>query len=416
MVLGDPFRQMMMQRDEDGLTAPRDSDVVLDAPTILPSSTSSTVPSIGCDDFGDYELVEELARGGVGIVYKARQRSLNRVVALKMLLTGKHASSGELQRFQSEANAAAKLTHPNIVPIFEVGEANGQQYLSMAYIAGQSLAKRILAAPLRQREAAGLVQSIAGAVHCAHLQGVIHRDLKPANILLDASGTPFVTDFGIAKIRGAGADLTSDGDLIGTPNYMPPEQADGQITCVDVRSDVYSMGAILYALLTGRPPFQAATSLDTIMQVISNDPVPPRQLNPEVSRDLNTITMKCLEKSPARRYSTAEEFEQDLGRYLENEPILARPRSFLEAGLSWCQTHLLAASVSGSAVIFLLSATSIITVGYYREATQRRELEEVIFGLKEQLGKAEQLVEFERRHRRQRTESERIDETGTGDP
>ncbi len=265
---------------------------------------------------GDYELLAEIARGGMGVVYKARQISLNRIVAVKMILAGQLATQADHDRFHAEAQAAALLDHPNIVPIFEVGEHEGQHYFSMGYVDGPSLSARLAEGPLAPKEAAELAATLAEAVEYAHRQGVIHRDIKPSNILIDSQGRPRVTDFGLAKrvgapggnpLVGAGrrSELTETGQILGSPSYMPPEQAGGQIRAVGPASDVYALGAVLYALLTGRPPFQAATSLETLKQVIEREPVSLRQLNAAVPRDLETIVLKCLEKAAPRRYASA---------------------------------------------------------------------------------------------------------------
>jgi serine/threonine-protein kinase len=234
--------------------------------------------------FGDYELLREIARGGMGVVYRARQVSLNRPVALKMILAGQLASDDEVKRLYMEAEAAANLDHPGIVPIYEIGEHEGQHFFSMGFVEGTSLAARVADGPLPPREAATLTMKVAEAVQFAHEKGVIHRDLKPANVLLDAQGQPRVTDFGLAKKLQADSGLTHTGQVMGTPSYMPPEQAEGKN--VGPPADVYALGAILYCLLSGRPPFQAATPMDTLIQVVGQDPVPVRQLNATVPRDL----------------------------------------------------------------------------------------------------------------------------------
>ena len=272
--------------------------------------------------FGDYELLEEIARGGMGVVYKARQVKLNRVVALKMILAGQLAGEDDVKRFHTEAEAAANLDHPGIVPIFEVGEHEGQHYFSMGFVEGESLAAKVAKGPLPPREAAELVEQVARAVQFAHAKGVIHRDLKPANVLLDAAGHPRVTDFGLAKRVSGDSGLTASGQVLGTPSYMPPEQAAGKLDQIGIPSDVYSLGAILYTLLTGRPPFQAATPVDTLLQVLDQEPVSLRSLNAGIPRDLETIALKCLEKDRHRRYATAQDLAGELQRYLAGEPIL----------------------------------------------------------------------------------------------
>lgn len=297
--------------------------------------------------FGNYELLSEIARGGMGVVYRARQIGLNRIVALKMILTGQLASPEEVQRFRAEANAAAQLDHPGIVPIYEVGEQDGQHFFTMALVNGSNLAERLRQGPMPPREVATLLRSIAVAVQHAHDKGVIHRDLKPANVLLEGFEvrdlglekkegaslssrtlspqplTPRITDFGLAKLVEGDAHLTGSGQVVGTPSYMPPEQAAGCTRDIRETADVYSLGAILYACLTGRPPHQAASAMETVMQVLDAEPAPPRLLNPQVPRDLEAVCLKCLQKDPARRYATAQQLADELQRVLEGEPTQA---------------------------------------------------------------------------------------------
>ena len=273
--------------------------------------------------FGDYELLEEIARGGMGVVYKARQISLNRIVALKMILAGQLACDEDVKRFHAEAEAAANLDHGGIVPIYEVGEHDGQHYFSMGYVEGPTLADKLREGPLSPHEAARLTRSVSEAVAFAHQHGVIHRDLKPANVLLDPDGHPRVTDFGLAKRVAGDSNLTATGQVLGTPSYMSPEQAAGKTALVGPLSDVYSVGAILYELLTGKPPFRAATPVDTLIQVLDNQPVSPRLLNPQVPHDLEIICLKCLEKEPPHRYESAQELTDDLDRFLQGELIHA---------------------------------------------------------------------------------------------
>ena len=278
---------------------------------------------------GDFELLEEIGRGGMGVVYRARQRSLDREVALKLILHGSQASPADQARFQAEVSAVAQLDHPHIVPIYEVGADDGWQYFGMKLIEGETLAHRIAQGPLPEREAAQLVMQIAQAIQYAHERGVVHRDLKPANILLDSDGAPHVSDFGLAKRTTAGATfsqsgLTQTGAILGTPSYMAPEQASGGRGDVGPLCDVYSLGAILYALLTGRPPFQGATPVDTLLMLLEQDPLPPRLLNRRVSRDLEMIVLRSLQKPPELRYDSAAELAADLDAFLHGESILAR--------------------------------------------------------------------------------------------
>jgi WD40 repeat protein/tRNA A-37 threonylcarbamoyl transferase component Bud32 len=302
--------------------------------------------------FGDYELLEEIARGGMGVVYKARQLSLNRIVALKMILAGQLASEADVKRFYLEAEAAANLDHPGIVPIFEIGQHEGQHYFSMGFVEGTSLAARLADVPLPPREAAELLQQIAEAVRYAHEQGVIHRDLKPGNVLLDKQGRPRVTDFGLAKRVQSASDLTGTGQILGTPSYMPPEQAAGNADEIGETADVYALGAILYAMLVGRPPFQADNPIDTLLQVLQVEPVAPRQLNPKIPRDLETICLKCLEKSPRRRYESAKDLSDELRRFSNHEPIRARQVGRLGRTLRWCRRKPFhAASMAVTAVL-----------------------------------------------------------------
>jgi hypothetical protein len=271
--------------------------------------------------FGDYELIRELARGGMGVVYEARQVSLNRAVAIKMILSAHLASEADVRRFYVEAKAAANLDHPNIVPIYEIGKHDGQHYFSMKLIKGGNLADCTPDLVKDPEAAARLMATVARAVDAAHRKGIVHRDLKPANILIDEAGQPHVTDFGLAKDLGSGDGLTKSGAIMGTPSYMSPEQAQATRGVIGPATDVYSLGAILYELLTGRPPFRADTPLDTLIQVVESQPVHPRALNTKVPRDLETICLKCLEKTPSRRFKSAQELADELERFLAGERI-----------------------------------------------------------------------------------------------
>jgi WD40 repeat protein/tRNA A-37 threonylcarbamoyl transferase component Bud32 len=305
--------------------------------------------------FGDYLLIERIAGGGMGVVYKARQKKLGRIVALKMILAGHLASEEEVRRFSLEAEAAAQLDHPGIVPIFEVGEHEGRHYFSMGYVEGGSLADRVKEeGPLPAPEAADLVRQVAEAVAYAHQQGVIHRDLKPGNVLLDKGRHAKVTDFGLAKRVQGTSHLTVYGQVLGTPSYMPPEQAAGKIEQVGPAADIYSTGAILYCLLTGRPPFQSAQPVDTLRQVLEQEPASPRQLNGAVGRDLDTICLKCLQKDPSKRYGSATDLAEDLRRFLTGEPIQARPVGRAERFARWCRRNPLVAALAAGVILSLL--------------------------------------------------------------
>ena len=270
-----------------------------------------------------YEILGELGRGGMGVVYKARCLALKRVVALKMILWGAYAGDADLARLRGEAEALARLQHANIIQIYEIGEEGGRPFLALEYLEGGSLAAKLGGAPVEAREAARLVETLARAVHAAHEKGVIHRDLKPANVLLAADGTPKVVDFGLA--HRPDSLLTTTGAVMGTPCYMAPEQARGLTDQIGPATDIYALGALLYDLLTGRPPFRAATAEMTIQQVVREEPAPPRGLQPQTPHDLETICLKCLHKSPARRYATAKALAEDLGRFLAGRPILRGP-------------------------------------------------------------------------------------------
>jgi len=279
-----------------------------------------TLPAV----FGDYDLLEEVGRGGMGVVYRARQRSLGRTVAVKMLLRRELASAADLARFRSEAEAAARLDHPGIVSVFEVGEQEGHPFYSMQYVEGTTLARRLATAPIPAREAATILAQVAEAVQAAHQRGILHRDLKPSNILIDPDGCPHVSDFGLAKRLEADASVTHTGAILGTPCYMSPEQAAGSRGDVGPASDVWSLGAILYQMLTGRPPFQAASPMDTLLAVLESDPPVPRSINPAVNRDLELIALKSLQKPADLRYSSAGDLAADLRAFLAGEPVAAR--------------------------------------------------------------------------------------------
>lgn len=323
--------------------------------------------------FGDYELLEEISRGGMGVVFKARQISLDRIVALKMLLFSPLAPAETVQRFRTEAAAAASLQHPNIVAIHEVGFREGQHFFAMDYVAGRSLAELLREGPLSPARAAGYVKSIALAIQYAHERGILHRDLKPSNILIDDHDQPRVTDFGLAKRLQKESELTLSGQVLGSPNYMPPEQAAANRGLVGPRSDVYALGAILYHLLTGRPPFLAPTIAETLAQVQAADPVSPTVLAPGLPRDLKTICLKCLEKEPDRRYPTALELANDLARFLNHEPIRARPIGHFGKSVRWCRRKPVVASLAAGVILFFLLGFAG-TAWQARRASHARDL------------------------------------------
>jgi tetratricopeptide (TPR) repeat protein len=336
------------------------------APTAIPGAprpAPAELPSLP-----GYEVVAELGRGGMGVVYQAWQVSLSRMVALKMVLAGAHAGAGQLARFRVEAEAAARLQHANIVQIYEIGEHDGRPYFSMEFVEGGSLERKLAGAPQPAREAAALVETLARAVQYAHQRGVVHRDLKPANVLLEAPrlqpgglGAPKITDFGLAKILvGAPGAPTQSGVVMGTPSYMAPEQAGGRTREIGPATDVYALGAMLYEMLTGRPPFRGETPVDTMMQVLSADPVVPRRLNPRAPRDLETVCLKCLQKEPHKRYASAQELADDLHRYLAGEPIRARPTPAWERALKWGKRRPMTAALIA---VSLVAAVSLAVMG-----------------------------------------------------
>jgi WD40 repeat protein/tRNA A-37 threonylcarbamoyl transferase component Bud32 len=323
--------------------------------------------------FGDYELLGEIARGGMGVVYKARQLSLNRIVAVKMILHGPFSSAEFVERFQTEAKAAAGLQHPNIVAIYEVGQHDGQHYFSMEHIEGRDLAAMVRDQPLAARRAAGYLKSVAEGVEYAHQKGVLHRDLKPSNLLVDIFDQPRITDFGLARLVGHDSQLTVTGQTLGSPGYMAPEQAAGKSNHGSPQSDVYSLGAILYHLLTGRPPFQGETLAEVLLQVQNADPVAPRRLNARVPVPLQNICLKCLQKEPAKRYLSARALAEDLGRFLTDQPVEARPATAGEKLLLWRRRHPAIALLSAALLIaVLLGLGGVISQWRRAEALGRK--------------------------------------------
>jgi len=309
------------------------------------AATASLVPEDGLTSLGeprrfaDFELLGEIGRGGMGVIYRARQISLDRIVAVKTIIAGRLASAEEIRRFEREARLAANLRHPNIVTIHGVGEHEGQSYFSMELVEGRSLSDKIRDRPLSPRKAARLVRAIADGISYAHREGVLHRDLKPSNILVEPSGRPKITDFGLAKRVVEDSELTATGAIIGTASYMSPEQASGKVKQVNESSDIYSLGAILYATLTGKPPFTGCTAAETLTRVVNGEVTPPRVENPQIPEELQAICLRCLEKDPRRRYGSARELKEDLERFLQDRPILARPPGHMERAWRWCRRH-----------------------------------------------------------------------------
>jgi WD40 repeat protein/tRNA A-37 threonylcarbamoyl transferase component Bud32 len=348
------------------------------ATTPLPDQATKPAADLATDlpvpaRVGQYELLQKLGKGGMGVVYKARQRNLNRLVALKRILSGAYASPQELARFHIEATDLARLRHPNIVQIYETGEDENCPYFSMEFVDGGNLARQLDGAPLPARRAAELVEVLSRAMHHAHQQGIVHRDLKPGNVLVTADGVPKVTDFGLAKGLGREGEQTEPGAILGTPSYMAPEQACGKNDEIGPVTDVYGLGGILYELLTGRPPFRGTNAADTLHQVRSQEPVAPSRLQPKVPRDLETICLKCLQKEPHKRYASALALAEELRCFLHGEPIRARPVGPGERLWRWCRRNPALAAASGLAAAFLIMAATVSTIfAVYRAEAARR--------------------------------------------
>lgn len=326
--------------------------------------------------FGKFELLEEIARGGMGVVYKARELQLNRIVALKMILTGQLASAQSIRRFMVEAEACANLDHPGIVPVYEYGEVEQTHYFSMAFIDGPNLAKKAGKDPMPPEEAARLILKLAEAIAYAHSRGVVHRDLKPANILLESDGQPRITDFGLAKLMDSDENLTQDGAILGSVKYMSPEQATGNNALIGPPADIYALGSLLYELLTGRPPFLATTAAEVLSQVIEREPVPPRRRNPDVPLDLETICLKCLQKEIPRRFLTAEDLAEELRRFLRGEPIRSRPIGRWEYLRRWCRRNPLSTGLIAGLAAVLLIGVAATTTFVMRAESERQRFEE----------------------------------------
>jgi serine/threonine protein kinase len=315
---------------------------------------ASAEPAAATPHIPGHTILGVLGRGGMGVVYQARDLQRQRLVALKMMLVGGHAGEQQLARFRTEAQAIARLQHPNIVQLYEMGQSEGHPFFSLEFVEGGSLAAQLDGTAWPARKAARLVRTLARAVHHAHQRGIIHRDLKPANVLLAADDTPKITDFGLARQLDTSGCHTPSDAVLGTPSYMAPEQA-GQSKHIGPAADVYALGAILYELLTGQPPFQGATSVDIIMQVVSDDPVAPRLLRPSVPADLEAICLKCLHKDPSKRYPSARALAKDLRRFVEDEPVRARRSRPWDLALKWARDNpTIAILVAVIVVLFLV--------------------------------------------------------------
>jgi WD40 repeat protein/tRNA A-37 threonylcarbamoyl transferase component Bud32 len=377
---------------------PATEDVRSSAPSHRSASSPGASPQSSRPDVPGYEVLGELGRGGMGVVYQARQVALNRVVALKVILAGGHTTEEERRRFLAEAEAVAAVPHPGIVEVYECGTHEGLPFFALEFCAGGSLADLLRQAPLPPAEAAGAVEVLARAVQAAHARGIIHRDLKPANVLRTSDGALKITDFGLAKRLEAGAALTQSGVVLGTPAYMAPEQAQGRKD-VGRAADVYALGAILYDCLTGRPPFKASTPVDTILQVVSDEPVPPRRLNPRVPRDLETICLKCLAKEPGRRYGSAEALAEDLRRFRAGEPVSARPAGVAERAFKWARRRPAVAGLL--ALVGLVTAVAFgLVIWMWRDAVAARtRAEKAELAEAEARHGAESAGEVEAKHR-----------------
>src|SRR5262245_50477379 len=336
------WRKMCRIRADLDVLFPRSSD---SSPQVPEEIVLPRIPG--------YDVEAVIGRGGMGVVFRALQVRLNRLVAIKMALAGEYAEPHERERFQREAEAVASLRHPNVVQVYDVGEVEGRPYFTMELVEGGSLAQKLAGTPQPASQSAALLATLAAAIHTAHATGIVHRDLKPANILLTPDGTPKVTDFGLARRLDGGAGLTGTGIALGTPSYMAPEQVGGKADAVGTATDVYALGAVLYEVLTGRPPFKGESAAETLQQVISQDPVPPSRLNAKVPRDLETICLNCLHKEPGRRYASAAALADDLGRFQNSRPIRARPVGLVERAWRWSRRNPVAAAQVSTALALL---------------------------------------------------------------
>jgi serine/threonine protein kinase len=371
-------RALRLGVEREAWSVKRDEELSSSSTLHAPRSTLHAPARVG-----DYDILAEVGRGGMGVVYKARHRSLHRLAALKMVLAGQFASPTQELRFRLEAELGARVRHPNIVQVYEIGDYEGRPFLALEWVEGGSLASRLDGKPWAPREAAALIETLARAMDVAHGEGVVHRDLKPANILLavergawnveceDSStsrSTPKIVDFGLAQPIEGGHTMTQSGFLVGTPGYMAPEQAAGKRPLVGPATDVYALGVMLYQLLTGQMPFERDSTLELLRAVTSDEPTRPRRLQPCVPRDLEAITLLCLEKAPARRYASALALAEDLHRFLAGEPIGAKPVSFWERGWKWAQRRPAVAALAGTVLAAFAALLVLGVVSYYYSA------------------------------------------------
>src|SRR5438552_7812465 len=360
---GDSSAVALAKADDPGHTNKLVGDAM---PAPLDKKTARASELLG--ELGDYELLEEVGRGGQGVVFRARQKSLNRTVALKVISLGHCASKAHLKRFRLEAEAAARLEHPGIVPIHEVGERDGSCYFSMKFVEGGQLDEVVKRSPMSTRRAAELIGKVARTLDYAHQHGVLHRDVKPGNILIDVKGEPHLTDFGLARLVETESNVTHTMEVLGTPSYMAPEQAVGNNAAVSSVTDVYGLGAVIYQLLTGQPPFAGGTTYETIKLLLDTEPRQPRLLNPKIDRDLSTICLKCLEKDPSRRYASALALAEDLERWLKHEPIRARRTGIFARGRKWVRRN---PTIAIMAALVLILSGAVSTVVWRGEMARR---------------------------------------------
>ncbi|MCI0460776.1 MAG: serine/threonine protein kinase, partial [Gemmataceae bacterium] len=362
---------------------------------------TGVAPPPGQPNIPGYEILRELGRGGMGVVYLARQTGLDRLVALKMIRAAGHASPVELTRFRTEAQAIARLQHPHIVAVYEIGAHDSQPFFSLEYCPGGSLAQHLAGTPLPPAQAAPLVETLARAVQAAHQVQVVHRDLKPGNVLLTADGQPKITDFGLAKTLDADSGQTHSGAILGTPSYMAPEQALGDVSRIGPACDIYALGAILYECLAGRPPFKAATVLDTLEQVRSAEPVPPSQLQSTTPRDLETICLKCLHKEPTRRYASAADLAADLRRFRAGEPIVARPVGRLGRLVKWARRRPAVAGLLAAVLLVFATGATVSTLLAVSEHAARGHAEQAADDVRREQARTQAaLQELEQSHAR----------------